>query len=182
MKCDIDIYNLTQYVLTLIEIYFSFKFSLKFVKTKTGWILRFTNPLPSELENPEFRRPDRYVFPPKGTTCTGSAGNEVVIRFPPTAGLLINDYTLELNVQNPTVLPNSTVVPTSDDLWTILTRINNEQKGMVIVDAKRDFESNIVLQPLPPPPYLDPEPSHSTSPRTLFISAAAILSCVYIYF
>ena len=160
------------------EIYLKAPRGFVFPLECSGWALKFTNPLPSEVDSPEFRRPDRYVFPPAGTTCTGSAANEVVIRFPPTAGLLINDYTLELSVQNPTVLPNATVIRTADDLWTMLTRINNDQKGMVIVDAKRDFDSNITLQPLPPPPYLDPEPSFAWVPHVDFITFLTAFVCM----
>lgn len=73
------------------------------------------------------------AFPPPGITCTGSDNSSVVIRLPDGAGLLINNYTLEVDVMNP-LFPQG-----GSNLWTFLTRVNSTVRS-TLVDANRTIQ------------------------------------------
>lgn len=74
-----------------------------------------------------------FVFPPLGTTCTGFGNSTVTIRLPNGSGLLINNYTLQIDVQNPGYRPNVS------NLWSLLTQVRNEN-GTMIVDANKTIQ------------------------------------------
>ncbi|CAJ1360951.1 unnamed protein product [Effrenium voratum] len=81
-----------------------------------------------------------FVFPPEGMTCRGYDNATVSIRFPDGAGLLRNNYTLEVDVANPGYPPNSTT-------WSFITRVRN--LGEKIVDANRTLEGFGLIELLP---------------------------------
>eukprot|EP00434_Breviolum_minutum_P006553 symbB.v1.2.005782.t2/scaffold289.1/size287290/27 len=83
-----------------------------------------------------------FVFPPAGMTCRGYDNATVSIRFPDGAGLLRNNYTLEIDVNNPGYPPNSTV-------WSFITRIRNDEEGERIADANRTLEGFPLVELLP---------------------------------
>ncbi|CAE7854870.1 mettl21a [Symbiodinium necroappetens] len=82
-----------------------------------------------------------FVFPPEGMTCRGYDNATVSVRFPDGAGLLRNNYTLEVDVSNPGYVPNSTT-------WSFITRVRNEE-GEKIVDANRTLEGFGLVELLP---------------------------------
>ncbi|CAJ1383539.1 unnamed protein product [Effrenium voratum] len=82
-----------------------------------------------------------FVFPPEGMTCRGYDNATVSIRFPDGAGLLRNNYTLEVDVANPGYPPNSTT-------WSFITRVRNLD-GEKIVDANRTLEGFGLIELLP---------------------------------
>eukprot|EP00933_Yihiella_yeosuensis_P044196 TRINITY_DN39290_c0_g1_i1.p1 TRINITY_DN39290_c0_g1~~TRINITY_DN39290_c0_g1_i1.p1 ORF type:complete len:1135 (-),score=188.56 TRINITY_DN39290_c0_g1_i1:127-3045(-) len=73
-----------------------------------------------------------FVFPPPGMTCTGYGNASVTIRFPDGAGLLRNNYTLQVDVVNPGYHPNASI-------WTFISRVRNKD-GERIVDANRTLQ------------------------------------------
>jgi len=98
----------------------------------TGFKLRYTNPGSVTSSQP---------MPPEGMTCWGFNNATVVIRFPDGAGLHIDNYTVEIDVQNPGYRPNGT-------RWSFITRVRNPT-GERIVDANRTLEG-FELVPLEP--------------------------------
>jgi len=97
----------------------------------TGFRLRLTdNRQASPEDSANTGYPSGFVFPPAGTTCTGFDNNTVVVRLPNGAGMLKNNYTLEIDVENPGYRLNGT------DTWQFFTRVRNEN-GTKIVDANR---------------------------------------------
>lgn len=87
----------------------------------TGFVLQYSNIGTSAASG--------QTMPPEGMTCTGFNNATTVIRFPDGAGLLRENYTLEIDVQNPGYQPNGSV-------WTFITRVRNPT-GERIVDANR---------------------------------------------
>lgn len=72
--------------------------------------------------------PDTFTFPPAGVECTGWGNETVVIRMPDGSGLLRNNYTLLVEVDNPGYSPNVTIP------WRFVTRVRPPGGGERIVD------------------------------------------------
>lgn len=104
-----------------------------------GFRLRLSN----SVEQPTTNRgyDIGFVFPPEGMTCRGYDNATVSVRFPDGAGLLRNNYTLEVDVSNPGYVPNSTT-------WSFITRVRNEE-GEKIVDANRTLDGFGLVELLP---------------------------------
>lgn len=118
-----------------------------FSKNCTGFHLRLTVQ-PDILED-EAGYPSQFSFPPVGIQCIGFDNSTVVVRMPEktglsnrhAAGLLKNNYTLELDVLNP-------VNHSEDNTWSFVTRVRNPS-GQRIVDANRTLRG-FQLQELVP--------------------------------
>lgn len=110
------------------------------VNCTDGFRLRLSN----QVEQPTSNRgyDVGFVFPPEGMTCRGYDNATVSIRFPDGAGLLRNNYTLEVDVNNPGYPPNSTT-------WSFITRIRNDQEDERIADANRTLEGFGLVELLP---------------------------------
>eukprot|EP00928_Gymnodinium_smaydae_P002156 TRINITY_DN10763_c0_g6_i1.p1 TRINITY_DN10763_c0_g6~~TRINITY_DN10763_c0_g6_i1.p1 ORF type:complete len:2393 (+),score=568.77 TRINITY_DN10763_c0_g6_i1:803-7180(+) len=87
--------------------------------------------------------PESYTYPPPGITCQGFNNRTVVIRMPDGVGLLRNNYTLEVDVENPPYLPNTT------NEWQFITRVRNEKVGQKIVDANRTVPGFVLEKLIP---------------------------------
>jgi len=107
-----------------------------FPENCSGFYLRLTDSssVDTSSSSSSSGYPSGYTFPPDGTTCTGFDNESVVVRLPDGSGLLKNNYTLEIEVENPGYQPNST------DTWQMFTRVRNEN-GTTIVDANRSIPS-----------------------------------------
>jgi len=96
-----------------------------------GFRLRLTNMLDSSpLTQSGYA--EVFSFPPPGMMCTGFGNSTVVIRFPDGAGLLKNNYTLEIDVENPPFQLNGSTV----NEWSFITRVSTAT-GQKLVDANR---------------------------------------------
>lgn len=73
--------------------------------------------------------PNRFSFPPPGITCQGFNNRTVILRLPDGHGLLLNNYTWRVEVDNPGYNPNGT------NIWTFITRVRPPGGGERIVDA-----------------------------------------------
>jgi len=104
-----------------------------FPATCTGFDLRLTSSVQTSQATTTATGYDTgFVFPPPGTECIGFDNATVVIRLPNGAGLLKNNYTLQVAVQNPGYQPNGT------NTWQLYTRVRNEN-GTKYVDANRSL-------------------------------------------
>jgi len=91
--------------------------------------LRLTNvQAPEDDGTSEY--PDTFTFPPAGITCTGFDNASVVVRLPNGNGLLRNNYTLDIDVDNPGYAPNGS------NIWMFETRVRNNGVSR-FVDANR---------------------------------------------
>ncbi|CAK9070289.1 unnamed protein product [Durusdinium trenchii] len=106
----------------------------------TGFRLRWSN----QVDAPTSTRgyDIGFVFPPEGMTCRGYDNASVVVRFPNGAGLLRNNYTLEIDVSNPGYPPNATQ-------WSFITRIRNDFEDERIADANRTLLGFELVELLP---------------------------------
>lgn len=78
---------------------------------------------------------ETFTFPPPGMECMGFGNSTLVVRLPNGAGLLKNNYTLEIDVENPPFQLNGTTV----NEWQFMTRVRNTD-GQRLVDANRRVE------------------------------------------
>jgi len=76
-------------------------------------------------------------------TCTGYGNETVTVRMPDGAGLLKNNYTITVDVDNPGYFPNGTT------LWTFETRVRPPGGGQRDVDANIEIPG-FLLQELAP--------------------------------
>jgi len=95
--------------------------------------LRMTNERTQALAAPSVGQGeasyDAFTFPPPGVTCTGYGNQTVTVRMPDGAGLLKNNYTITVDVDNPGYVPNST------NFWMFETRVRPPGRGQRNVDA-----------------------------------------------
>jgi hypothetical protein len=59
------------------------------------------------------------IFPPPGITCTGYGNRSMTMRLPDGVGLLLNVYTLEIDVINPGYLPDQY----AENIWQFVSRV-----------------------------------------------------------
>jgi len=105
--------------------------------------------------------PSTLAFPPPGITCTGFNNGSVVIRLPDGKGLIPNNYTLTIDVENPAY------EPAGDNLWEFETRVRNPMVGQRIVDANRTL-NGFLLQKLVPVSTKE----GSAAPRSFWLGLA----------
>lgn len=114
-----------------------------FRKNCTGFNLRLTdNRQETSSTQVQSGYASGFVFPPAGTTCQGFDNQSVIIMLPSGAGLLKNNYTLEVDVENPGYRPNIT------GIWKFFTRVVNAN-GTKIVDANRTVAGFDLAELLP---------------------------------
>merc|ERR1711959_168239 len=90
-----------------------------------------------------YPRWEEYVFPPPGTLCFGSDRNFLRVRLPNGAGLLTNNYTLEVDVFNPDY-----DVDRKNNTWSMVTAVRNQEKQQ-IVDANLAFDGFSLKEMMP---------------------------------
>lgn len=112
-----------------------------FTQNCTGFYLRLTDAEGTSDQPGGY--PSDYVFPPAGIECFGYNNASVTIRLPTGTGLLINSYTLEIDVNNPGYHPNGT------NEWSFITRVRNPTLGQRIVDANRTLAGFNLRQLVP---------------------------------
>jgi len=84
-----------------------------------------------------FKNGKPVPFPPENTICYGFGNNSMVVRFPPGAGFLQNNYTLEAEIHNPkeNPFPNCTALAHNPkNYWKMNTRVNDGY-GLILVDT-----------------------------------------------
>jgi hypothetical protein len=104
-----------------------------FPRNCTDFLFQLSNaPAPAAIQSSAGYQ-NEFVYPPPGTTCNGFNNRSLVVTLPDGAGLLRNNYTLEISVMNPAY------IPTTPNIWEFITRVRNSEVSK-IVDANRTLQ------------------------------------------
>jgi len=115
-------------------------------KCTSRFKLRMTNEQAQELAAPSAGQGAAYdavTFPPPAVTCTGYDNQTVTVRMPDGAGLLKNNYTITVDVDNPGYVPKGT------NLWTFETRVRPPGGSQRNVDANIEIPGFLLRELAP---------------------------------
>jgi len=146
----------------------------------TGFELRLTDQdsISSSAQNDGsgFQQYRSFTFPPVGVTCRGYENSTAVIAFPDGKGLLRNNYTILLDVQNPDFAPNDTNNIVNE--WSFITRVDQPPAFRRIVDATSGLEGFDLLELVPVRTDENAAPMGCDPRWAAFVAFAACALCL----